>query len=475
MPTRGPNDPISLPASSFLLPDLETKIAEAIAGDDAGRYDRVNAALDLARGYATSQGVWYPKPVVPIPAPTAPSTIFNATTSTTGWSAVSGGVLANEAGTHPSGQTDFLTITCAQADTFAGGRTTTVPGGKRLADLPIVGLWADTAMTQGSIALRFTSDNFASKTKTFSWPAPGQIHSGWNLLTVRPDDAGLTSPNGGTWTVAGGFADTDVINGVEIQITTNGGVATKIRLGGVVGWSQVPTIGCVRFGFDKFGEASIPKYALPILWNAGITGYWAGDGDLIQNPGNPRSYLQQVYRAGWPVISQGMNHLSYVTQGAAVLETDYLAAKAIFTALGLTRGSSLFSYPLSANNDATDAKLAELGVIASRSGWGWDIKPNQWNAGPKLIGHGAVNIGNLTLTQAKRLIDRAELYGVDIDLFCHGLVPGGTGGALNGDPLYWYVNDYIALGAYAAAQRDAGKIRIEDPVRALQARGVLAY
>lgn len=432
---------------------LERELVAALGGDCSSVDGRIVSGLLAAAkfgGAAISAGV-----------------TINATTSVTGWTATSGAVLATAVApvAHPNGGTQFLEITCPVADTFVSARSTAVPASFHLSDAALIGIWIYWSAAQGSVALRFTSDNFVSKTKTFSWAWSGQLHVGWNYLTIRPGDDGTTSPGGVTWTVAGGMLDTEVVNGVEVQISTNAAVQTDIFVGGIEYYASAPARGAIVFGFDKYGEASIPTLALPILSASKIRAYWAGDGNLINGATTARGYLQTVYDAGWDAISQGMNHPDYTVAGAAQLAADYDTAAAIFLAQGFRRGSQLFSYPLSANNAATDAVLLAKGVRMARSGWSWDIRPNAYNGGPKLIGHGAVNIGGKTLTVAKALVDRAVAYGSTIFLFCHGLTAGGTGTTPPADPLYWYTSDYQALIDYAVTKRAAGLIETLSPTQ----------
>lgn len=403
-----------------------------------------------------------------------PATIIHPT-GFSGWAGQSAAVLSN--GTypvpHPSGATQGLAMKALAADTFVAARSTNVPANFKLSDAYAVGMWVYWNAGNGSVELRFTSDNFATKTKTFSWSWSGQLHVGWNLLTVRPGDT-TTTPNGNQWTVAGGFTDADTVNGVEVRLNTNGAADTEVMFGGIVYWSARPDVGAVQLGFDRLGEASVPQLALPILKAAGIKGYWAGDAFLIDGNTNALTYLKQVYAEGWDAISQGSPvnvnaHPDYTTDTAR-LSTDFDAAQAIFRKQGLYRGSELFSYPLSANNATTDAILAAKGVPMARSGWAWAIHTNEYNAGPKLIGHGAINLGGKTLAQAKLAVDQAVIYGLTINLFTHGLVAGGTGTTPPADTLVWYANDYQALVDYIVAYRKQGLLDTDSPTEWLAKR-----
>ena len=379
--------------------------------------------------------------------PHLPNTIIKPT-SLTGITANSAAVLSFKAAPapHPDGRTDFLAIKCLAADTFCGGRTFVIPANFKLADAYLVGMWVYWDAANGSVSLRFTSDGFASKNKTFSWSWSGQLHRGWNLLTVNPSGDATTNPGGTSWTVAGGFLDSDVVNAIEVQVGTNGAADTEIFVGEVFYHSAKPTRGTVCFGFDQIGQQNIVTYALPIFEKYGVKGYWAGDANLIQNPGNPRNYLQAVYDRGWDAINQGFLHPDY-SANPSQLATDIVPSRQIFRDL-FPRAAELFSYPLSANNAATDQILADAGVPMARSGWSWAVHPNEFNLGPKLIGHGAVNIGGKTLTQVKALVDYWDYYGLIGFPFAHDIIPGGDGTTPPADTQQWYANDLDALFAY---------------------------
>ena len=137
---------------------------------------------------------------------------------------------------------------------------------------------------------------------------------------------------------------------------------------------------------------------------------------------------------------------------------------------GFTRALTMFSYPLSANDVETDAILAAKGVPMARSGWAWQIHPNEYNSGPKLLGHGATNMGGKTLTAVKQLVDAAVYYGTTVSVFTHGIVAGGDGTTPPADPLYWYQNDFQALVDYLVAYREQGILDIDSPTQWLTKR-----
>lgn len=435
----------------------------ATRADTQGLYSSLTDALSayMARaGTALQRGV---------------GTTVNPTSSVTGWTVASNFTQTTSAypTPAPSGRTTGLKLAKPASGTFSGTRTATLPANFRLDQVALIGMWLHWSADQGSVSLRFSSDAFAAKRVEFSWAYSGQLHKGWNFLTVRTPVTGdgTLEPGVGTWVNTGAQGNAEVINGVQISVATSGATAVDIYVDGIYAYNAAPAKGGVRFGFDRYGEASIPALALPILRDRQIKGYWAGDGNLIDGNTAARGMLATVYDAGWDAISQGMNHPDYTSVGAAKLGADFETARAIFRAQGFTRAADqLFSYPLSANDASTDAMLLSKGVLMARSGWAWDIHGSPYAAGPKLVGHGAVNLGGKTLTTARRLVDRAVTYGVTVDFFCHGLTAGGDGTTPPGDTLLWYENDWRALVDYAVAYRAAGTLDIDSPTEWLAKR-----
>lgn len=389
---------------------------------------------------------------------------------TAAWVAASGVSVNNAAAfakTHPSGRTSGTLLTKNPVSgTFGGARRATDPF--KLSDFKLIGLDVLPSILGGSVSIRFSSDNFATKRVEYSWPFPAQLYSdNWNRLTARvlADTSGI-DPNGG-WTFTGGMTMDETINSIQISISTTANAAATLAIDNVLLFEKTPTKGVVMFGFDRFEDASIPSLALPIAQAQGIRPYAAGDTNKIPNPSANWSSVKQLFDAGWPIFSQGPDHKDYVTAGAAQLTTDVAVSRAALTAAGFTNALDYFAYPFSSNNLATDAALLAAGFKFASTGIGWNGHPNEFNAGYKLIGQGRQNIGGMTLTQVQRLIDRAVQYGVVVDLFCHGLVAGGNGGAAPADPLLWYANDWRDAIIYAKAQ---GAI-VQNPVQFFNERG----
>jgi hypothetical protein len=439
-----------------------------------GQTARVALPLSVAQAGLASGKVAGIGRALPRPAVVSSPVILDPCRALTNSVANSGAVLAVEQAPepHPDGTSTWVSMTCPAGDVFVSKRFP-ITGGLRLVDLPIVMLWVQWPGLSGSVEIAFTSDAFAAKTKRFGWAYSSQLHPGWNLLTIRPDDDGTTAPGGLPWTVAGGFADTDVLTHYEVRISTNGASATKISLGGMGYYPARPAKGAVILGFDAFGEASVPDLALPILQEFGLLGYWAGDANLVQNPGNARDRLKRWHDAGNDVVNQGLYHPAggYVAAGAALLSSQYDISRAILDDAGFTRGRRVFAYPFSANDAATDAVLLQKGVRIARSGWPWMILPSEYRAGAKLIGHGGVNMGGKTLAAMKTMADRAEKYGGTLVPFPHGLVAGGDGTAPPANVDYWYRNDYRSFVQYIAAKRDAGTLDVLSFTQWLEQRG----
>lgn len=395
-----------------------------------------------------------------------------------GWSNASSTTVQN--GTaytkpHPSGRTTGAILTKNPASaTFNGAKNTTIPGGFKLSDYLLVGLDCLPSFVSGSIILSFSSDNFATKRVEYSLPYPSQFYNGdWNRLTIRTGADGTIDPNGGTWSAFGGMLMTETINEVRVSASTTANDACTINVDKVFAFANTPVRGAVMFGFDRYEDTSIPSLALPIAQKYGITCYAAGDSNKVADKGANWASVKRLYDAGWPILSQGPDHKNYVTAGAAQLTTDVAISRAAFQSVGLANALDFFAYPLSANNASTDAALLAAGFKMASTGIAWNGHPNEFNLGFKLIGYGRVNIGGMTLTQVKRLIDRAAIYGVVVDLFCHGLTAGGDGTTPPADTLLWYANDWDAAIAYAMGYRAAGRIDITNPVALFNARGSL--
>lgn len=405
------------------------------------------------------------------PFPTAPLIVADHTS----WVGASG-VSVNTAGTygkaHPSGRTTGTKLTKnPTTGTFGGARRTSgIPAGFKLSDYALVGMDVRPDILAGSVSVRFSSDSFATKRVEYSWPFPSQTYANdWNRLTARvlADTSGI-DPNG-AWVVTGGMAMNEVVNAVQISMSTTANQACVVDIGSVFAFSAVPVRGVVMFGFDRYTDASLTGIALPIAQSAGIRCYAAGDTDLLVPRGAGWGRVVQLHDAGWPIISQGPDHKNYVTAGGAQLTTDVATSRTELQAAGVGNALDWFAYPSSANNAETDAALLAAGFKMATTGIGWNGHPNEYNLGYKLIGQGRVNIGGMTLTQVKRLIDRAALYGVIVDLFCHGLTAGGTGTTPPVDTLLWYADDWAAAIAYAKTVA----VDILDPVTLFNLRGSL--
>ena len=413
-------------------------------------------------------------PVPALPAAAAPFQIAG----NSGWSNASSTTVQSAVAytkPHPSGRTTGTILTKNPTSaTFNGAKNTTIPGGFKLSDYLLVGVDVLPSFVAGSIVLSFSSDNFATKRVEFSFPYPSQFYNGdWNRLTVRTGADGTIDPNGGTWSAFGGMLMSETINEVRVSASTTANDACTINVDKVFAFAVTPARGAVMFGFDRYEDASLPTIALPLAQKYGITCYAAGDTNKIADKGANWSRVKQLYDAGWPIISQGPDHKDYVVSGASRLTSDVAISRAVLQSVGLDNALGFFAYPLSSNNAATDAALIAAGFKMASTGIAWNGHPNEYNLGYKLIGQGRFNIGGLTLTQVKQLIDRAAVYGVVVDMFTHGLVAGGTGGSPPADTLTWYANDWDAAVAYAKGYQAAGRIDITNPVALFNARGSL--
>ena len=392
------------------------------------------------------------------------------------WTAASGGSV-NNAGAfskqHPSGRTQGLVFTKnPTSGTFAGFRSVAVPADFRLSDYAFIGLDGLPNLLSGSVSIRFSSDNFATKRVEYSWPMPGQLYGAdWNRVTARvlADTSGI-DPNG-AWTVVGGMLMTETINAVQISINTAANDAANIGVDQVLAWTGQPAKGVIMLGFDRYTDSSLVNIALPMAQAYGITMYAAGDTDLVAGMGVAWGRVRQLHDAGWPIISQGPDHKDYVAAGAGQLTTDYAASRQVLINVGLGNALDFFAYPFSANNAATDAALVAAGCKIATTGISWNSHPGEYHKiGYKLVGLARINIGGLTWTQIKALLDRAALYGIVLDLFCHGVASGGDGQSAHADPLLVYESVLLKAVQQSVTYRNAGLIDIHNPVTLYLAR-----
>ena len=426
-----------------------------------GATERVNLTPDvvsLAHVVKTMVASAAPKAKPPI-------NLWAAGSTTTGLTANSAAQLAIKAAPalHPSGRTTALAVKVLNGDNFVSVRipAAQIPANFKLDDAYSVGMWVYWPGASGSVVLRFSTSNFGTDRKEFPWAWSGQLHTGWNLVTVNPKGAAGVNPGGIAWTVNGAYTDATVINGIEVILNTAGTADVEIFIDSIFYTTGRQQRGTVVLGFDAFGESSIVNLAMPLLNARDIKAYWSGDANLVDTPTNARALAQTWYDNGHDLVTQGYNHVDY-TQNVGLLANDYLNAQGVHRGLGWNRGLGMFMYPLSSNNEATDAILAAEGVKVARSGWAWQIHENEYNAGPKLLGHGAVNIGGKTLAQVRDIVAQARYLGNTVFLFTHGLVAGGNGGAAPADPTYWYVNDYTTLLDELVADRSTGNLNIES-------------
>lgn len=391
-----------------------------------------------------------------------------------GFSNTSGNTVTNSATyrtAHSSGRTTGLRLQKPTAS-FSAARTTTIETPFKLSDFAVIGIDLDPTVTTGSLNIRFSSDNFATKRREYTWTFPNYLVDGtWQRLTVRPDDDGTTSEGGQAWTVVGGMTADEPVNAVQISLSTAAGVVMEAYVDRVFGFTAVPTKGAVLLGFSSFGETSVVNLAMPILAQYGITSYWAGDGDQAELP-NAGALLQTWYENGHDVIQQGRNHVNYVTQ-PDLLAADYAQTRDYFQTRGWVRAIDHFIMPFSTSDANTEAILKGLGVRMAKGGSKASIKPNEWNLNYKLIGHGGQNIGGMLRADMLKLIDQAARNGTVVNIFAHGLVTGGDGTSYPADTNFIYVNDLIAVCERIAYWRDLGLLDAPSPSQLFNQRGAL--
>jgi hypothetical protein len=394
----------------------------------------------------------------------------------TTWTAASGVSVANAGAftkPHPSGRTTGVVLTKNPTTGTFGGARRPVLTAFKMSDYAFLGLDVLPTMISGSVSLRVSSDNFATKRMEYTWALPGQVYVGdWNRLVARTNaDASGIDPNG-AWVVTGGMTTAETVNALQLSINTTANDAGKIELDRVFGFVGQPAKGAVLFGFDRYEDTSIGLLALPIAQELGITCYAAGDTDKVVGLGAAWTRVKALHDAGWPILSQGPDHKNYVSVGAPQLAIDYPISRNALQSVGLTNALDFFAYPFSSNNAATDAVLLAAGCKWASTSIAWNNHPNEFNLGFKLVGTARVNIGGMTVAQVKLLIDRAALYGIVLDLFCHGLIAGGNSTtAYTTDTLLYYANDWRTIILYALVYQTGQLITVTDPVALFDSRG----
>lgn len=318
--------------------------------------------------------------------------------------------------------------------TTAGGHTITV---RYSSDTP-----ADppTVSPTNYIELQFTND---------------KIQSGyWAPLFWSPTGKLFTNsaPNGVSPTTTG---TPDAANIKQIEINWNINTATPgaeryiyIDQVAVNGKGKPKLI----FGFDGFAYSSTAAIVRPLLDRYGLKCYLAGDGENIADN---VATLDSLYERGCDIISQGMNHVDYVTN-IADLPADFDTARALLKARGYVRSLNLFAYPFNSRNLATDAILDGKGVTWART-TGYNRIPVTSLGKPELLVTGGLDIGQKTGAQVQAWVDDAILCGYSLCLYGHEITTTASTSTQTATA------EFNTMMAYFADKHYSGDIEVVTP------------
>jgi hypothetical protein len=395
-----------------------------------------------------------------VQVPYTPPTLIKATNVAADWVTQSGAVIALENFPQPSesGAAQGVSISMIDTDNFCWARCTAgILAGFKLSDAYLIELKFQTDAVQGGVNINFSPDsaNHATKNLQFGWSMPGQVAQGMNDVTVRPAGDGSLEPGGAVWVNTGAVNLTDLVQSIGVQLVSNGSGTRKIIMDGIWKHTAPPTKGAVIFGTDGFGVAANLKFQ-QIMMEYGLNTYLAGDVDLAETYPDIIRQIQIYYANGGDVMFQGVGHVDYTQPGnLANLPTHVARGQAMADKIGLIRSRNLFAYPQSANNPSTDAVLLAAGIQKARTGYAWAIHPGADRAGPKLIGHGATNIGALTANQIVNIVNRAIAYGTTEEMYFHGELSESV---------------IRAVAAYVAAAKARNVVDCDIPSRWLRKR-----
>ncbi|KQT03228.1 MULTISPECIES: hypothetical protein [unclassified Rhizobium] len=278
----------------------------------------------------------------------------------------------------------------------------------------------------------------------------------WTSLYWHPDGKLFSSahPNG-IATTFGGTLDRGNIREVEFELSISAATPLAERYihldcFALNGRSRPAVV----FGFDGFGDASHESIVLPLCQSLNLRGYIAGDGNAAAAN---VSKLLTFQSAGWPIVSQGMNHTDYALNPAQ-LSPDFDEASGILEGLNLDSALEFFAYPYNSRSLATDATLLAKGVK-----WARTIGGNRFPATsifkPNTLMIGALDIGQKTFAQVKAWIDDAILAGYTLVLYGHTIATTAS------TSLITATAEFTAIMNYIASLRDAGQIEVLTPVQ----------
>lgn len=378
--------------------------------------------------------------------------------TSTGWTAVSGAIVVNDApfsDTMPTGNTTGTRVTIPASDTFVAVEK----GGfdARLDDFMFVGLtinFPEDFNSGKTLAVEFRSDAAGTTRLRYTFPAP-QIRSGPNELLVRVD--GASTPGGGSWDDLGsGMVSTDVFTHIRVIGANSSPADAVFELDRVVAYTGKPATPCLILSFDGAGFQSHIDLALPKLTAAGFLA------SVNINPFTPAPInLQTLYDAGWDVIQQGRADDYAANPGN--LQADYQDGRAALISAGFTRSRDMFSFTNSADVYANRAVLEGEGCVWSRSGGGdWNAITDYGSANNLSLGRFTLN-NPVTLVQAQAWLDDVIANGATGVAQIHEIVASAPG-ALQIDQ-----SIFDAFIDYAKTKVDSGELIVASPTQWRQA------
>ena len=118
-------------------------------------------------------------PIPALPAAATPTVVIANGATWTPASGVSSNNSATFSKPHPSGRTTGSLMTKNPVSgTWGSQRATSVPRGFKRSDYALIGMDVLSSIIAGSVTIRFSSDNFATKRVEYSWPFPAQVYNG---------------------------------------------------------------------------------------------------------------------------------------------------------------------------------------------------------------------------------------------------------------------------------------------------------
>lgn len=290
-----------------------------------------------------------------------------------------------------------------------------------------------------------------SNRRTLSLPVGTQQKGRWNCVRINVAATAAQSPTGATWADTG-TPDNNEIEYLELVTNCQAAVPDGVRyvLFDVVaiGGGSTPII---MLGNDG-NQASILSTAVPYLKQYGMRGYNAFDADLLAAN---RSQKDQIYDAGWDLITQGLNHTDYGADPAQLV-IDLPTALGYMAAAGYARGSDCFCYPLNSATFGTSETLLENGIVAARESNNTQLVVSNLGR-QEIIGCGSYDCGQKTSANMQAVVETAKLHGTSMWMYWHDLV------ASAGTSTETTISEWQSFIQYLAVEQAAGRVIVATP------------